>query len=61
MGGKRFLPDDVVLWEVGGVGSRGGNIFVGIIFFIGLAYNYQGKDIVFRFILEYSSIMDFGP
>jgi hypothetical protein len=25
----------------------------------GLAY--QGKDIVFRFILEYSSLMDFGP
>jgi hypothetical protein len=29
--------------------------------FIGLAY-YQGKDIVvFRFILEYSSLRDFGP
>jgi len=27
--------------------------------FIGLAY--QGKDIVFRFIIEYSSLMDFGP
>ncbi len=26
--------------------------------FIGLAY--QGKDIVFRFILEYSSLWDFG-
>jgi hypothetical protein len=26
--------------------------------FIGLAY--QGKDIVFRFIIEYSSLMDFG-
>jgi hypothetical protein len=26
---------------------------------IGLAY--QGKDIVFRFIIEYSSLMDFGP
>jgi len=25
--------------------------------FIGLAY--QGKDIVFRFIIEYSSLMDF--
>jgi hypothetical protein len=22
---------------------------------------YQGKDIVFRFILEYSSLRDFGP
>ncbi len=21
----------------------------------------QGKDIVFRFIIEYSSLMDFGP
>jgi len=28
--------------------------------FLGLAY--QGKDIVFRFIMEYtSSFMDFGP
>jgi hypothetical protein len=26
---------------------------------IGLAY--QGKDIVFRFIIEYSSLKDFGP
>jgi hypothetical protein len=26
---------------------------------IGLAY--QDKDIVFRFIIEYSSLMDFGP
>jgi len=22
---------------------------------------YQGKDIVLRFIIEYSSLMDFGP
>ncbi len=29
------------------------------IIFIGLAY--QGKDIVFRFITEYSSLRDFGP
>jgi hypothetical protein len=27
--------------------------------FVRLAY--QGKDIVFRFIIEYSSLMDFGP
>jgi hypothetical protein len=27
--------------------------------FIGLAY--QGKDIVFRFIIVYSSFRDFGP
>jgi hypothetical protein len=27
--------------------------------FVGIAY--QGKDIVFRFIIEYSSLMDFGP
>jgi hypothetical protein len=26
--------------------------------FVGLAY-YQGKDIVFRFIIEYSSLRDF--
>jgi hypothetical protein len=29
-----------------------------VFFFIGLAY--QGKDIVFRFIIEYNSLMDFG-
>jgi hypothetical protein len=27
--------------------------------FVGLVY--QGKDIVFRFIVEYSSLRDFGP
>jgi hypothetical protein len=27
--------------------------------FIGLAY--QGKDIVFRFTIEYNSFKDFGP
>jgi hypothetical protein len=27
--------------------------------FIGFAF--VGKDIVFRFIIEYSSLMDFGP
>jgi hypothetical protein len=27
--------------------------------FVGLAY--QGKDIVFTFIIEYSSLWDFGP
>jgi hypothetical protein len=29
--------------------------------FVGLAFQYQGKDIVFRFIIEYSSLRDFGP
>jgi len=27
--------------------------------FVGLAY--QGKDIVFGFIIEYSTLMEFGP
>jgi hypothetical protein len=27
--------------------------------FVGLAY--QGKDIVFRFIIKYNSLKDFGP
>ncbi len=26
-----------------------------------LALHTKGKDIVFRFIIEYSSLMDFGP
>jgi hypothetical protein len=30
-----------------------------VFFVVGLAY--QGKDIVFRFIIEYSSLRDFGP
>jgi len=32
---------------------------VGFACFFGLAY--QCKDIVFRFIIEYSSLRDFGP
>jgi hypothetical protein len=36
---------------------RGG--LISISFFIGLAL--VGKDIVFRFIIEYSSLRDFGP
>jgi hypothetical protein len=28
--------------------------------FVGLAYQ-EGKDIVFRFIIEYSSLRNFGP
>jgi hypothetical protein len=28
--------------------------------FVGLAYQ-EGKDIVFTFIIEYSSLRDFGP
>jgi len=28
-------------------------------FFFGITY--QGEDIVFRFIIEYNSLMDFGP
>ncbi len=35
-------------------GSAGGEVILG---FIGLAYQ-EGKDIVFRFILEYSSLRD---
>jgi hypothetical protein len=31
----------------------------GIFFFLGIAY--QGKDIMSRFIIKYSSLMDFGP
>jgi hypothetical protein len=30
-----------------------------LLLFVGIAY--QGKDIVFRFIIEYSSLRDFGP
>jgi hypothetical protein len=29
------------------------------LFYVGLAY--QGKDSVFRFIIDYNSLRDFGP
>jgi hypothetical protein len=53
------------LWEkqrakFGTLGGGGG--IKGILgnYFVGLAY--QGKDIVFKFIIEYSSLIrDFGP
>jgi hypothetical protein len=35
-------------------------IFIGVVpVFLALAY--QGKDIVVRFIIEYTSLRDFGP
>jgi hypothetical protein len=37
----------------------GCNVICRITSVVGLAY--QGKDIVFRFIIEYNSLMDFGP
>jgi len=41
--------------------SHSMHFFEAICSFVGLAY-YQGKkDIVFRFIIEYSSLRDFGP
>jgi hypothetical protein len=42
------------------LGSQFATLEANVSRFIGLAY-YQGKDIVFRFIIEYSSLMDFGP
>jgi hypothetical protein len=42
----------------GAVGSVGTLFFS--FKFVGLAYQ-EGKDIVFRFILEYSSLRDFSP
>jgi hypothetical protein len=35
------------------------NFCFGFQFFFGIAY--QGKDIVFGFIIEYSNLIDFGP
>jgi hypothetical protein len=42
------------LWEALATCPRS----VKIVFFLGVAY--QGKDIVFRFVIEYSSLKDFG-
>jgi hypothetical protein len=52
-----YLIIDAYLWfnninQLCGWHSQGSTFF-------GLAY--QGKDIVFRFIIEYSSLSDFGP
>jgi hypothetical protein len=37
------------------------NGIVELVDFVGLAYYQEGKDIVFRVILECSSLRDFGP
>jgi hypothetical protein len=37
----------------------GQHYFIKTFLFVGLAY--QGQDIVFSFIIEYSSLRDFGP
>ncbi len=37
------------------------NGIVELVDFVSLAYYQEGKDIVFRVILEYSSLRDFGP
>jgi hypothetical protein len=41
------------------LGSQFATLEANVSRFIGLAY--QGKDIVFRFIIEYSGLRDFGP
>jgi hypothetical protein len=39
--------------------TKEGRLFVWYVLFVGFAY--KGKDIVFGFIIEYSSLRDFGP
>jgi hypothetical protein len=74
-GGQHSLVSKVKVstWALvhSGWGRRGGLFWLGSLtfpifefqkltwIFIGLAY--QGKDIMFRFIIEYSSLTDFGP
>jgi len=48
-----------IAWAINLIGRRGLDDLLSNGLFVGLAY--QGKDIVFRFIIEYSSLMDFGP
>ncbi len=57
-----YIYGNNTLWEkqtakfgtfFGGIRSILGNYFVGLA--------YQGKDIVFKFIIEYGSLRDFGP
>jgi hypothetical protein len=43
-----------ILWAFGHISKSSHTYFV-----FGLAY--QGEDIVFKFIIEYSSLRDFGP
>jgi hypothetical protein len=51
-----FILCTLPRWAIKGVCVWGLAIWVG---FIGLAY--QDKDVVFRFIIEYSSLRGFGP
>jgi hypothetical protein len=46
-------------WAINLIGRIGLDDLLSNGLFVGLGY--QGKDIVFRFIIEYSSLMDFGP
>jgi hypothetical protein len=63
---KKRISDSMVSMRIGlklFLGSFA-NMFVCLFLvvvylFIGLAY--QGKDIVFKFIIEYTSLRDFGP
>jgi hypothetical protein len=41
------------------LGTQFATLGANVLAFIDLTY--QGKDIAFRFIIEYSSLMDFGP
>jgi hypothetical protein len=53
-GGGHYAITSGTLWiQLFRLGLGGSSLFVGL--------TYQDKDIVFRFIIEYSSLMDFGP
>ncbi len=52
---KNFVYQSGLGGYIGNIKSHIWTLDIG---FVGLAY--QGKDIVFRFIIEYSSLRDFG-
>jgi hypothetical protein len=47
------------MWNLAKAKFTGLNTVGSLLNFVGLAY--QGKDIVYRLIIEYSSLRDFGP
>jgi len=59
MASLNFKPETVKIrdYSIGFLKNK--LIIRDFILFIGLGY--QGKDIVFRFIIEYSSLRHFGP
>jgi hypothetical protein len=56
---RKFLPKFAIRLEIEIICHL--NLFQHKSYCIFIGLPYQGKDIVFRFIIEYTSLTDFGP